>query len=121
MQHALLSAIGRRDTIETQDSLSDSFEKNESKDIACSPELISSCSSPMFSQPDPLRVLRLDEALEHLHNINRHLRDQHTAQTYSTAELSKSQVETSSFVVDGQSHATDSVCIESTLIFVEKG
>nr|CUU00263.1 hypothetical transcript [Hymenolepis microstoma] len=102
MQHASLSAIGRRDTIETQDSLSDSFEKNGSKDISCSPELVSTGSPSTFSQPLPLQVFRLDEALEHLLNIKRHLHDLHTSKTSSTAQYSKSSEETSSFDVDGQ-------------------
>ncbi|VUZ54215.1 unnamed protein product [Hymenolepis diminuta] len=102
MQHASLAAIGRRATIETQDSLSDSFEKRGSKDTLCSPELVSSDSPPTFSKPVPSRIFRLDEVLEHLHNIDRHLRSLHTTRTSSNAQYSQSQGEVSCFDTDGQ-------------------
>ncbi|KAM3188332.1 hypothetical protein ACTXT7_000453 [Hymenolepis weldensis] len=102
MQHASLAAIGRRATIETQDSLSDSFEKRGSKDTSCSLELISSNSPPTSSQPVPPRIFRLDEVLEHLRNIDRHLRSLHTTRTSSNAQYSRSQGEISSFDTDGQ-------------------
>lgn len=102
MQHASLAAIGRRATIETQDSLSDAFEKCGSKDTSCSPELVSSDSPPTSSQPIPPRIFRLDEVLEHLHNIDRHLRSLHTTRTSSNAQYSQSLGEISCSDTDGQ-------------------
>ncbi|EUB65116.1 hypothetical protein EGR_00385 [Echinococcus granulosus] len=81
MQHASLAAIGRRATIETQDSLSDSFEGHSSKETSSrSPERLScgsGAASPLPSQPP--RVLRLDEVLEHLRAVDHQLRALHVS------------------------------------------
>ncbi|KAL5969052.1 hypothetical protein TSMEX_003214 [Taenia solium] len=83
MQHVSLAAIGRRATIETQDSLSDSFENHSSRETSSqSPELLP-CYSGVASPPPPQlpRVLRLDEVLEHLRTVDLQLRALHTSRS----------------------------------------
>ncbi|VDK40859.1 unnamed protein product [Taenia asiatica] len=83
MQHASLAAIGRRATIETQDSLSDSFENHSSRETSSqSPDLLP-CDSGVASPPPPQlpRVLRLDEVLEHLRTVDLQLRALHTSRS----------------------------------------
>ncbi|VDM34643.1 unnamed protein product [Hydatigera taeniaeformis] len=81
MHHALLAAIGRRATIDAQDSLSDSFENQGSRDTSShSPEHSSSGSGGTSSPPTQLpRTLRLDEVLEHLRAVDLKLRALHTS------------------------------------------